>query len=215
MGPGSPEYITALAKKSVQNAEIVIGAKRALNLFQDCTKGETVLMTAQNVKDALEYGVKSSEEGKEVVVLSTGDPGFSGLLGSLIKTAGKDVNVEVIPGVSSMQVCAARLCMRWDTVELISFHADPSLEKKTRLVEALKGGKTVMLLPDPKNFTPADVAKFLIDNGVGGETSVGVCENLTLDNERVVVSTLDEVLEQKFDALCVVVVGAQLNRKGE
>jgi cobalt-precorrin-7 (C5)-methyltransferase len=170
-------------------------------------------LTAQNVKEALKYGAKSAKDGKEVVILSTGDPGFSGLLGSLINTAGKNMDIEIVPGVSSMQVCAARLRMRWDTTDLISFHADPSIEKKTRLIEALKGGKTVMLLPDPKNFTPDDIAKFLIFNGISGETSVGVCENLTLDNERIVVSTLEGILEQKFDPLCVVVVGAQLNRK--
>jgi cobalt-precorrin-7 (C5)-methyltransferase len=208
MGPGSQDYITHIARKSVENAEIVIGAKRALKLFQDHINGESLLLTAQNIKEGLQYGVASAEAGKNVVILSTGDPGFSGLLGSLSNIAGKDVDVEVIPSVSSIQVCAARLRMRWDTADLLSFHADASNEKKMRLVEALKDGKTVMLLPDPNSFTPSDVARFLVDHGIDGETPVSVCENLSLENERTVTSTLDGILKQEFDVLCVMVVGA-------
>jgi cobalt-precorrin-7 (C5)-methyltransferase len=207
MGPGSPYYITQIAKESVQNADVVIGAKRALELFHDHINGESLLLTAQNMKEGLKHGVSSAEAGKIVVILSTGDPGFSGLLGTLIKIAGKDVDVDVIPGVSSIQVCAARLRMRWDTTDLVSFHADVSHEKKMKLVEALKGGKTVMLLPDPNVFTPKDVAQFLIDNKISGDTPVSICENLTLDNERIVTSTLGGIMEQEFDALCVMAVG--------
>jgi cobalt-precorrin-7 (C5)-methyltransferase len=209
MGPGSPDYITLIAAKTVENADVVIGAKRALELFQDHINGESLLLTAQNIKEGLKYGVSSAEAGKNVTILSTGDPGFSGLLGSLINVAGKNVDVDVIPGVSSIQVCAARLRMRWDTADLISFHADASNEKKLRLVEALKDGKKVMLLPDPNSFTPKDVARFLVDNKIDDDTSVSICENLTLDNERTVTSTLRGILEQKFDRLCVMVVGAE------
>lgn len=215
IGPGSPDYITPIAKKSVQNAEIVIGAKRALNLFQNHIKGESLQLTAQNVKESLKYGVKSAEAGKNVVILSTGDPGFSGLLGSLQNVAGKDVDVDVIPGVSSMQICAARLRMRWDTADLLSFHGGASHEEKMRLVEALKARKTVILLPDQMSFSPADIARFLIDHGIGKETPVSVCENLTLHNERTVTGTLDEILKQNFDPLCVMVIGADQKQRDQ
>ena len=207
MGPGAPEYITEIAKQTVQNAQLVIGAKRALTLFRDHIKCEMLLLTADNIKQRLGHAVASADAGKNVVILSTGDPGFSGLLGSLINVAGKNVNVEVIPGVSSIQVCAARLHMLWDTAELLSFHADVTQEKKNRLVAAVKAGKTVILLPDSKVFTPRDVAWFLMNNEVDKKTPVSVCENLTLTNERVVTSTLNAILGQDFDAMCVMVVG--------
>jgi cobalt-precorrin-7 (C5)-methyltransferase len=215
MGPGSPDYITPIAAKAVENAEIVIGAKRALELFKDHINGESLLLTAQNVKEGLKYGVTSAEAGKNVVILSTGDPGFSGLLGSLINIAGKGVDADVIPGVSSIQVCAARLRMRWDTADLLSLHADASSEKKMKLVEAVKDGKTVMLLPDPKSFSPCDIAQFLIEQGIDRETPVSICENLTLENERTVTATLDVILKQKFDMLCVMAVGADQKQKGK
>ena len=208
MGPGSADYITQIAKESVQNAQIVIGAKRAIELFSDFINGESLVLTAQNMKDGLQHGLDSAKKGKNVVILSTGDPGFSGLLGTITKIAGKTVDLEVIPGVSSVQVCAARLCIRWDTAVLLSFHSDVSQEKKQAMVEALKKGKTVIVLPYCYSFTPEKIAEFLISCGVDRRTPVSVCENLTLHNERVVKSSLVGILGGQFDKLCIMTVGA-------
>ncbi len=212
IGPGSPDYITPIARETVQNAEIVIGAKRALSLFQDHIKGESLPLTAQNLKKLLKYAVESAEAGKNVILLSTGDPGFSGLLGSLINVAGKDVDVDITPGVSSIQICAARLRMRWDTADLFSFHGGASHEEKVRLVKALREERTVILLPDNKSFSPSEIAKFLIDNGIDRETPVGVCEKLTLKNERTAINTLAGILKSNFDPLCVMTIGASINQ---
>lgn len=212
-GPGSPEYITPIAKETVQNAEIVVGAKRALNLFQDYTKGKTLPLTANNLKELLKHAVESAEEGKNVVILSTGDPGFSGLLRTLQNIAGKNVQVDVIPGVSSIQLCAARLRLSWDTSQLFTFHRGTTPEEKKKLVETLKEGKTVFMLPDNSSFSPPDIAKFLIDQGINRETPVGVCENLTLRSERTVTSTLEGILQQKFEPLCVMAIGTGIKQK--
>jgi cobalt-precorrin-7 (C5)-methyltransferase len=212
-GPGSPEYITPVAKKTVQNAETVIGAKRALDLFRDYLKGEALPLTAQNLKELLKHAVESAEAGKNVVILSTGDPGFSGLLRSLEKIAEKDVEVDVIPGVSSIQVCAARLRLSWDTSRLFTFHGGANTTEKKELAETVKKGIRVFLLPDNNSFSPPEIANFLIDQGVDRETPVGICENLTLSNERTVTSTLGDVLQQKFDPLCVMTIGTDRRQK--
>lgn len=213
IGPGSPDYITPIAKKTVQNAEIVIGAKRALSLFQVHIKGESLPLTAKNVTEVLKYAVESVETGKTVTVLSTGDPGFSGLLRPILKIMGKDVELDVIPGISSIQVCAARLHMCWDETTFFSFHKGASHETKMRLAEAVKERKDVILLPDPKFFPPSEIASFLINNGMDKKTPVGVCENLTLGNERIVVRTLEKILKLNFEPLCVMAVRVRHKQK--
>lgn len=215
IGPGSPDYITPIARKTVQNAHVVIGAERALSLFIGQIKGEALPLTAKNVKETLKYAVESAEKGKTVALLSTGDPGFSGLLRPLLNTIVKDVEVDVIPGISSIQVCAARLRMCWDEISLFSFHEGASREKKMRLAETVKEKKDVMLLPDPKAFPPCEIASFLINNGVDKETPVVVCENLTLSNERIVASTLEGILKLDFGALCLMVIKACHRQKDQ
>ena len=213
IGPGSLDYVTPAARQAVQEADVVIGAERSLSLFRKDIKGEMLPLTAKNVNEILHYAAESAEKGKNVALLSTGDPGFSGLLRPILKsTQGKNVEVNVIPGVSSVQACAARLCMCWDEMSLFSFHKGTTAEKKAQLLKAVKEGRDIMLLPDPKGFPPRVIARFLINSGLDKETPVFVCEHLTLSNERVVESTLERAASLDFDALCVMVI--KVNQEG-
>ena len=216
VGPGSPDYVTPAARKTVQQAEVVIGAQRSLNLFTDDIKGETMILTAKNLNSALKFAVESAEKGKNVALLSTGDPGFSGLLRTVLKSGlVKAVEVNVVPGVSSIQACAARLGISWDDACLFTFHeGDVSAEEKNELASCIKKGKEVMLLPDSRAFPPREIASFLIKAGVDKETPVFVCENLTLDDEKVTSSSLEEVSKQTFRSLCVMVIKANRKVKG-
>jgi cobalt-precorrin-7 (C5)-methyltransferase len=210
-GPGSSDYVTQIAKKTVRNAEMVIGAERVLDLFSDDVKGELLKLTAKNMNETLSKAVYLAQKGKSVVILSTGDPGFSGLLKTFSKvTRGKSVDVEVIPGISSVQVCAARLSIPWDELSLFTFHDGVGAEKKAKLLGVIKDGRDALLLPDPKNFSPAQAAKFLIERGIDAGIPVFVCENLTLSDEQIVKSTLGAVASSSFSPLCVMVIKPSL-----
>ena len=206
-GPGSKDHVTEIAKKTVENGGVVIGAERALELFANEIKGATLKLTAKNLNNTLEQAIEFAHRGKTVVILSTGDPGFSGLLRTFSNIAEKrSVEIEVIPGISSIQVCAARLRIPWDEMRLFSFHEGVTAEKKEELTEVVKKRGNVMLLPESKDFSPSKVAKFLIHRGVNPETPAYVCENLTLGDERIFSGTLREVSSRSFTALCVMVI---------
>ena len=210
VGPGSPDYVTPAARKTVQEAQVVIGAERSLNLFKQEIHGETMALTAKNLNGALKYAVESAEKGKNVALLSTGDPGFSGLLKSVLNSKlVKAVEVNVVPGVSSIQACAARLGLSWDDACLFSFHeGNVSTEEKNELATCLKNGRDAMLLPDSKAFPPKEIGGFLIKSGLDRQTPVFICENLTLSNEKVTASTLEGVCKLDFRSLCVMVIKA-------
>ena len=216
VGPGSPDYVTPAARKSVQEAEVVIGAQRSLNLFSSDIKGETMVLTAKNLNDALKCAVESVKKGKNVALLSTGDPGFSGLLRTVLKSdLVKAVEVNVIPGISSIQACAARLAISWDDALLFSFHeGNVSAENKQALASAVKGGRDVMLLPDSREFSSSEIASFLIKAGLDKKTPVFICENLTLNDEKVTPSNLEKVSQLTFRFLCVMVIKANRQVKG-
>ena len=215
-GPGSPDYVTPAARKTVHEAEVIIGAQRSLNLFSENIKGQTMVLTAKNLNSALKFAVESVQKGKNVALLSTGDPGFSGLLHTVLESGlfrAKEINV--VPGVSSIQACAARLALCWDTMCLFTFHeGGVTAEDKNHLLSCVKNGKNVMLLPDIRAFTSSEIASFLVKAGVDEETSVFVCGNLTLDDEKVTSSTLGEVSERAFGSLCVMVVKGKREVKG-
>jgi len=208
VGPGNIEYVTPFAHRLVLAAQIVVGAKRSLDLFGNEISCESHVLTAKNIDVLLKYAVESAKNGKNVVILSTGDPGFSGLLKSVLNTKlVSSVDIDVIPGVSAVQVCAAKLGLCWDELCLFTFHqGNVDDSRKAELVACLKAGRNVLLFPDGKNFLPKDIALYLIDSGFDSNIPVFICENLTLSNERIVSSSLSGVSAVDFAALCVMVI---------
>jgi cobalt-precorrin-7 (C5)-methyltransferase len=208
-GPGSPDYVTPIARKIVQNANLVIGAQRSLNLFTADIKGKQIILSAKNLTDSLKQAAESIKEGKNVVLLSTGDPGFSGLLHTVQESGFFDTaDINVIPGVSSIQACAARLNISWDNTRLFTFHNEVLDEEKEKLISAVKCGRTILLLPNSQGFAPQDIARFLIELDTDKETPVYICENVTLENEKTTTSTLGQIVDQSFGSLCVMVIKA-------
>ena len=207
VGPGSIDYVTPAARKIVQQAQLVIGAQRCLDLFPAEIKGERRILTAKNIDESLKKAAESVKEGYDVALLSTGDPGFSGLLHTTLESGlfgASDINV--LPGVSSIQACAARLNISWDNASLFTFHNKVSDDQKDKLISALKSGRTILLLPNPCDFAPKDIASFLIDLEIDKQTQVFICENVTLENEKITEGTLEKISAMTFGSLCVMVI---------
>lgn len=207
VGPGSPDYVTPAARKAVAQAEVVIGAQRSLHLFTADIKGESVALTAKNIDSVIKQAAEYAKDGKNVALLSTGDPGFSGLLHTVLESELFNTSeIHVVPGVSSIQACAARLNISWDNTRLFTFHDEVSDDEKEKLISAVKCGRTILLLPNSKNFTPKDIATFLIELDADKNMPIYICENITLENEKITASTLEKVSKMTFGSLCVMVI---------
>jgi cobalt-precorrin-7 (C5)-methyltransferase len=198
IGPGSPEYLTFKAKETVESVDVLIGSRRALELFTD-VEGEKFELGILNMDEMLQLAVTKASQGSSVVILSTGDPGFSGILKPILKLVG-DLDIEVIPGVSSIQTCAAKLQIPWDEANIITMHGKGISEE---LIKMLKNGKPTIILP---NHTIEEIGNFIIEKGIDPARKVGVCEKLSYPEERIIKTTLKEVLSEKFSYMCVFVV---------
>jgi len=60
-----------------------------------------------------------------------------------------------------------------------------------------------MVLP---NFNAKEVAEFLLDNGIDPQREVAICERLSYPDERMVKTTLLDVLNENFSYMCVMVI---------
>ena len=203
IGPGSADYVIPAARTAVKSAKITIGSKRALDLFPEAS--EKIYLNVKDVQEKLEMAVDLVHEGTSVCVLSTGDPGFSGVLKPIKriikeKKLEKDINLEVIPGISSLQLCAARLEIPWDESDLMTFHGR---ENCLEVMDILDNGRPTITLPSK---SAADMAQFLLDNGVNPKRKVVICERLSYSNEKVVASTIEKVAQSNFTYMCVMVI---------
>ncbi|MGB9978681.1 cobalt-precorrin-7 (C(5))-methyltransferase [Methanobacterium sp.] len=198
IGPGSKDYLTLASKKAVESSDIVIGSRRALDLFEipDYSKIE---LNAQNMEENVKLAVSEVKTGKIVSLLSTGDPGFSGILKPILKLK-EDINIEVIPGISSVQLCAAKLKIPWDDADLVTMHGKGISED---ILDIINNGKPTIMLP---NFKPAELANYLIKNGVNSDREAAVCERLSYGDEKILQVTLKDILDMEFSYMCVMVV---------
>ena len=109
IGPGDPAYLLPKAQKTIENARILVGGKRALADFshsgaRECAIGADIPGVLSFIRDAL------AED--DVVVMVSGDPGYYSLLDALRRSFPIG-QIEVIPGISSLQMAFARLALPW------------------------------------------------------------------------------------------------------
>ena len=198
-GPGSPDYITPAARNAVSSSSTVFGSRRALELFPEAS--DPRVLEAGDMNEKLTLAAKLAVS-RDVSVLSTGDPGFSGVLKPLkqiISSLHLDVEIRVIPAVSSVQVCAARLLIPWDDADIVTFHG----REEGDIIEIMDNGRPTIILP---SRNPSKTAGFLIKNGADPGRRVAVCERLTYPDERIVESTLGKVRDGRFGYMCVLVI---------
>ena len=202
IGPGASEYLTKKAVDTVKMSDYTVGSTRAIELFDDVQN--KIAFNVKELLDKLEEGVELACEGNVVSILSTGDPGFSGVLNTVLRISGEKgfdkESIEVIPGISSLQLAAAKCHIQWDNANVMTFHGRENIED---ILPVINNGKTTIALPSRK---VKDMAQFLLDNGVEADRKVVVCERLSYPDEKIVESTLKEIAQSEFTYMCIMVI---------
>ena len=212
VGPGSPDYITENVKKIILESDVVIGYKYTLNIISNFLQGKEVYEITMEDQE-ITYQKISKELGDRILVVPfTGDVNFSEseVVDRLIEIFG---DVEIIPGISSVQVAASKSKVPLDKSKTITMHVTTPIEsKKIELQKALVDGYNVILIPRPwpkdpeKHFMPSEIAKYLKQNGFDtSEMKVHVFEALTTENEIVFEGMVDQLEGKEFSDLSVMV----------
>lgn len=202
IGPGASEYLTKKAIDTVKASDYTVGSTRAIDLFDDVST--TIAFNVKDLLDKLEEGVQLACDGNTVSILSTGDPGFSGVLNTVLRLSGEKnfpkENIEVIPGISSLQLAAAKCHIQWDNANVMTFHGRENIDD---ILPIINNGKVTIALPSRK---VKDMAQFLLDNGVDANRKVVVCERLSYPDEKIVESDLKEIAQSEFTYMCIIVI---------
>ena len=211
VGPGSPDFVPDVIKHVVAKCDVVIGYRYTLKTIEGILNGQQKIeVTMKNQEDA--YQKIAAEENHTILVPFTGDVNFSEseVVDRLIEIFDE---VEIIPGISSIQVAAAKAKIPIDKSKVITMHVSTSIEeKKLELQKALIDGLSVVLVPRPwpkvpeKHFMPSEIAKYLKKNGFQtSRMKVSVFEAVTTQKEAVFEGMVDELEGKEFSDLSVMV----------
>jgi len=212
VGPGSPDYVTETVRKIIVGADVVVGYEYTLETISNLVRDKKVLTITMEDQEKTYQQIKKDLGDGVLVVPFTGDVNFSEseVVDRLIEIFG---DVEIVPGISSIQVAASKAKVPTDKSKVITMHVTTSIEeKKLELQKALIDGYSVILVPRPwpkdpkKHFMPSEIAKYLKQNGF--ETSkmkVHVFEALTAEDETNFEGTVEQLEGKEFSDLSVMV----------
>ena len=115
LGPGSHAHLTARARAAIAEADTVIGYVTYIRLVADLLDGKEVIR--KSMTEELDRAIEAFERaraGKKVALISSGDAGVYGMAGPTFEvlfqagwTPDSGIDVEIIPGASALNTCAA------------------------------------------------------------------------------------------------------------
>lgn len=197
-GPGNPDLLSRSALDAINNADVVIGAHRALagiDVPPDAVRCELV-KTADIVA-----ALTDAASWQRAVVVMTGDVGLFSGARRLVEALSGDaqVGVRVIPGISSASYLAARLARPWQDWRFASAHGVAC----DIVAEAERAGE--LFLATSGGEDPSRLSGELVQAGFG-DARVTVAERLSYPDERITCATASEIAGQTFDDLNVMLI---------
>lgn len=197
-GPGNPDLLSRAALDAVDIADVVIGAHRALvgiDVPPDVVRCELV-KTADIVA-----ALTDAASWQRAVVVMTGDVGLFSGARRLVEALSGDaqVDVRVIPGISSASYLAARLARPWQDWRFASAHGVAC----DIVAEAERAGELFLVTSGGED--PSRLSGELVQAGFG-DARVTVAERLSYPDERITCATASEIAGQTFDDLNVMLI---------
>jgi precorrin-6Y C5,15-methyltransferase (decarboxylating) len=199
--PGSlcPEALDAL-----QWAQVVAGRRPLLDVVaawplvragppEELELGDDVESAVREVRR------RAVEQGQRVCVLSSGDPGYFGIVRALVRQVDRHA-VRVLPAPSAVSLAFARLGLPWDDAAVLSLRGRSLADA----VGAARTAPKVAVLTVPE-CPPEALGRALRDAGVSFDL-VAVCSRLGTEREAVCELDLEQLAQGGFDAGSVVVL---------
>jgi uroporphyrin-III C-methyltransferase/precorrin-2 dehydrogenase/sirohydrochlorin ferrochelatase len=225
-GPGDPELITVRGRRLLFEADVVVVDRLApralldhLDLdveIIDCGKSaHRHNLTQDEINDVI---VDRALQGRRVVRLKGGDPFVFGRGSEEVAACvAAGVTVQVVPGITSAiaapSAAGIPVTHRGLAADfaVVSGHRDPGrAEAGWNWPELAVGPATLVLLMGMDNLS--EIVKELVSGGRSADTPAAAIHSATLPDQRVVRSTLGELVADTaaagLTAPAVVVIGA-------
>lgn len=203
-GPGDPELITVKGLRYLQEADAVFYADSLVSeamVNQSKPGAEIVKTSSIDLVEMVDMMEERLREGKKVVRVHTGDPAIYGaIMEQIALLKERNIEVEIIPGVSSVFASAAAACAELtipdltQTVILTRVEGRTPVPELERLRELAKHHCTIALFLS-SSLTKKVVAEFA-SAGWRGDTPVAVVYRATWPDQKIIRTTLDKLDEE-------------------
>jgi precorrin-3B C17-methyltransferase len=225
VGPGSHDHMTYRAKQVIEESDVIIGYDTYVSLVEDLITGKEVYRYAMTQEvDRANQAIDFAEKGKIVSVVSSGDPGIYGMVGLIYEilakkgwsreNKGNNIYVECVPGVSSLNSCAALVGSPLMTDFAVVSMSDLLVpwDIIAKRVEAAAIGDYVTVIYNPaskKRVHQLRDTREIFLKYRKPDTPVAIVKGAYRDSQELVVTTLGKMLEHQdmLGMITTVIVG--------
>jgi len=218
-GPGDPDLITVKGKRLLEEADLIVYAGSLVNpQLLEGRKAELVDSNGQSLEAAYAKIMDALRSGKKVVRLHSGDPSLYGAILEQMKPLEEaGVEVEVVPGVSSLFAASAalktQLTLKGVSESLIVTRpAGTTLERDE--LAALSRHSTTLAI-----FLGIDKIRDIVASlDRPGDTPVAVVYHASWPDQRILLGTLadiaDKVEAAGISRSALILIGGVVKRTG-
>lgn len=192
IGMDGKHTLTKQAEKAILNANVLIGAKRMVEYFSGLNKAVFIEYKSDIIAD---YIKKCSF--LNIAVLMSGDCGFYSGAQKLLLLL-EDCNTDVICGISAPVYLCSKLNLSWQDMHFVSLHGTDA-----NIVRSVCSHyRTFFLLGG--SVTAKSVCKRLCEYDLGN-VKVYIGENLSAENERILIGNASDFINAETSDLCVLI----------
>jgi precorrin-2 C20-methyltransferase/precorrin-3B C17-methyltransferase len=222
IGPAGPSWLTPEAHAELARADELVGYDAYLARVPE-RRGQGRHASDNRVEaERARHALELAAAGARVAVVSSGDPGIFAMAAAVIEALDgtpelADVEVRIVPGMSAMQVAAARVGapLGHDFCVLSLSDQLKPWEVVERRLDAAAGADLVLALYNPASRSRREQLARAIEvvrRHRGETTPVVVARAVGGEDERVTVTTLAELDLDAVDMRTLLIVGSSTTR---
>ena len=217
IGPGSKQDITPAVLEAVRQADVIVGYKYYFQFIQPYVSDgcECIDTGMKKERQRAEQAFEMAEQGKTVVVISSGDAGIYGmtpLIYEMRRERGSDIEIESLPGISAFQKAASLLGapIGHDMCVISLSDLMTPWEVIERRIIAAAVGDFVTAIYNPKShgryWQLYRLQELFLQNR-SADTPLGYVRQAGRDDECIKVTTLGEFDPEDVDMFTVILIG--------
>ena len=217
IGPGSREDITPAVVEALRQADAVVGYQYYFQFIQPLLKEGCICVDTGMKKERqrAEQAFELAEQGKTVVVISSGDAGIYGmtpLIYEMRRERASDVEVTSLPGISAFQKAASLLGAPIGHDMCIISLSDllTPWEVIERRIKAAITGDFVTAIYNPKShgrYWQLYRLQELFLKWRSPETPIGYVRQAGREEQEVKVTTISDFDPEEVDMFTVILIG--------
>ena len=219
-GPGNLGQITPAAQTAIIEADAIVGYSLYTKLIKSLKRSGQIVESSSITQEQQRgrRAIELAQWGLTVAVVSSGDSGIYGMAGLVLEELqakgwnGKIPQVQIFPGISALQSTASRVgapLMHDFCAISLSDLLTPWEVIQKRLTAAASGDFiTALYNPRSQKRTQQIVsAQEIFSQHRQPDTPVAIVHGAYREDEQVILTTLDKMLEYPIDMLTTVIIG--------